>query len=308
MASNVKYLSTSWKLLNLDGKKWILHAFVLALLNLIPVIGTVFTLAYIYTWTNRTAWGLYTSPCSVPKDKSKMFSFGFKMFVTSICLTVVVMAVFELFLYFTLSIPFIGAIISLISLPLSIFVNVFIAVCVQRAAIYNQIKAAFSIPQIFDLCSRDWNGLIKLCGLYLVVNIPLMVASVPLVVVPVVMAVAPILFDGVPFTVDLTSLVLQTISSILVPVSVGILLLIFLYVISSFIFINAVAVWIAQFYPECWGASNEYVPINPGPVAHDTVEEDLNLEHVAAETEPSVLQDDTVHDEASVQEDSTDKR
>lgn len=276
MTSNVKYLSTSWKLLNQDGKKWMLHVFVLALLQLIPVVGFIAACGYVYTWTTRTAWGMKTSPCKMG-NKSQMFSFGAKLFLVFLIWTIASQVILQLVFVVLTAIPIIGIVVSLLSLPLGIACSIFVLVCVQRAAIYDDVLAGFSVPQIFDMCSRDWNGLFKIGVMYFLLSIPAFIIAVVFIVAPLLAGLLPLLMtvDG---PTDFVNLLFRTIFTMSVPIIIGVILSTIASVVSTLLVCNSVAVWMAQFFPSCWGSRSEYIPINPAPVEQyvqpDQVEHD----------------------------------
>ncbi len=273
MAGNVKYFKTTWRLLNLDGPKWVLQLIVLCLLQIIPIIGQMILLGYLYSWSNRTAWAMHSSPIKKGQNFSQVFKLGAILFVPFFCLSLVVAIINMLLSSVLAMIPVIGWIILMIS-PLALaFINVLILVALQRAAIYRKIEPGFQIAKILDMCGRDWNGLIRIFGINIILSIVgILVASFTIgsLITAFVTGIAVSGIDAANGAADPNVIADYFVSLILanpLPLLIGICISALIEIFGYYMIIGSIGVWTAQLYPECWGPSSEYVPITPGPLA-----------------------------------------
>lgn len=273
MAGNVKYFKTTWRLLNLDGPKWVLQLIVLCFLQIIPIIGQMILLGYLYSWSNRTAWAMHSSPIKKGQNFSQVFKLGAILFVPFFCLSLVVAIINMLLSSVLAMIPVIGWIILMIS-PLALaFINVLILVALQRAAIYRKIEPGFQIAKILDMCGRDWNGLIRIFGINIILSIiGILVASFTIgsLITAFVTGIAVSGIDAANGAADPNVIADYFVSLILanpLPLLIGIFISALIEIFGYYMLIGAIGVWTAQLYPECWGPSSEYVPITPGPLA-----------------------------------------
>lgn len=299
MANTVKYMKTNWRLLNRDGKSWIGHIFILVLLSLIPIVGAMLVIGYSYRWAKRTAWGMHTSPNQDGLKLKDALGKGWLVFLYLLVVGILWGIIFSSLQVVVGSIPVIGILVSLFVPLFSFFVDVIFCIAALRVAIYDEFKAGFMFPQIFDLCARDWSGILKITGIRILFSI--LTGAISLIfVLPLIIGIGPMLFSGpMPdhpeFSDALMFLVGNILStpSLIIPIVVGGIMLMFISIFTSVFTANLCGIWMAQFYPECWGSSSEYVPINPGPV----VSAASSAEYVS---QVEVLSSSTEHEELVV--------
>lgn len=266
VSNQKRYVARSFKMLTQMGPIWILHVLVLSLLQIIPFFGQICLLGYAFLWSNRTAWGMETAPNHGGIDPGKIIKHGAKVFVPYFVWNIAVAIVLQVVGLFAM-IPVIGWIIYILSMVLSFFVTIIIFVAAQRASIYEMIVPGFQLDKIYDMCQRDWKGLLRICGFYTLMSIVMTVICSLIVLPP--------LFTGLVAAYGSTSASTQITEaqalSILISVAasmvgvvclaafIGAVFLVFIYLMTA----NMVGIWTSQFYPETWGSYTEPIPRQP---------------------------------------------
>lgn len=286
MASqDVRYFKTSVSMLTQDGPKWIWHVILLGLLNLIPIIGQIILYGYGYLWSNRTAWGMNTSPVGRKIEADQVMRLGGITFVIVVVWSIVLSSIAGIISVPLSAIPFIGVLFSLLYVFVSAFITVTTYVAGQRGAIYEKIGAGFGVDKIYDMMQRDWNGLVKISFMNLWMNLVIGIIVTLFIIVPIMPQIVSVMLVGDPLigadTATLehmaasgeldsfVNVVMGAIMTSLPFVLIGVALASIFTVFLTLLTINAVGIWTAQFYPECWGPYTQPIPANPRPRSYD---------------------------------------
>ena len=269
-AQPVNYFTESWRMLTNGDKSWILHVCILVLLQVIPLVGTIALLGYAYTWSNRTAWGMDTSPTDRPIDISKIMMLGLITGVVVFVWSIVIGFIYVFATALTSWIPILGIMfLILFYIPCAILsmLSIFAG---QRAAIYNHVWPGLQLDKIFDMIQRDWRGLVKIGAYYLLFSALIIIASI-IIFIPVMIpffigATGESLNEGTGIVLFLISLAPAFIFAI-----VGLLAIEFAGVLLSLLGINAIGLWMRQLHPETWGSYNDPVPQSDASVVSNVV-------------------------------------
>ncbi len=263
-AEPVKYFTQSWRMLNKGDKKWVGHLIILVLLQAIPLIGSIALLGYCYIWSNRTAWGMDTSPTDRTIDVGKLMMTGLITGAVVLVWSIVLGFVYMILTMFFSWIPFLGGvIIFVLTLPFT-FLTVLSFVAAQRAAIYNHVWPGLQIDKVWDMFSRDWGGLFKIFLIYLALSILLIIVGLILIVPVVFLAIGPSAL-GIAAADEESGLA----ALIIAMVSIGpaalfclaaVLFLQFAANLLNLLGINAIGLWMRQLKPETWGSYNDAIP------------------------------------------------
>lgn len=266
VSNQKRYVARSFKMLTQMGPVWILHVLVLSLLQIIPIFGQMCLLGYAFLWSNRTAWGMETAPDQGGIDAGKIIKHGAKMFVPYAVWNIALAIVLQIVGLFAM-IPVIGWIIYLLSMVLSFFVTVLIYVATQRASLYEMIVPGFQLDKIYDMCQRDWKGLLRICGFYTLMSV-IMTVVCSLIVLPPLFTGLVAAFgsssagaqitEAEAFTI-LLSVAASMIGVVCFAAFIGALFMVFMFLMTA----NMVGIWTSQFYPETWGPYTEPIPRQP---------------------------------------------
>lgn len=279
-SKDVRYFKTTMSMLAQDGPKWLLHIFLLTLVNLIPIVGSMATYGYAYQWSTRSAWGMRTAPGSKNLEVGKLMGLGAIVFVVSLVWSIVLIGAAQLVNFGVSLIPVIGALVSLAFVFITPFLNTIVFVAGQRTAIYNRLAAGFQVEKIYDMCQRDWSGLVRIALMYMWMTILVETVAIALIIAPMLGAALPTIMSMAsdPTMVEhmtdaqaaeIATSVLAGIGTALPIILFGVFVTIYLTIMAQVVTINAVGIWTAQFYPECWGPYTEPVPAHPRPLAYE---------------------------------------
>ncbi|MDO5044577.1 MAG: DUF4013 domain-containing protein [Coriobacteriia bacterium] len=269
MNQPVKYFSDSWRMLNKSGKGWIGPVILLAILQLIPIVGQIALLGYAYQWSTRTAWGMDTAPQDRSVEIGKIFTLGGITFVVMLVWSIVIGIVSMALSYGFAWIPVLGFLLSIVISVLSVFATTLMIAAMQRSAIYRHIWPGFQLDKLFEIFRRDWGGLIKISLIYFLISLIVGIIIAVIILIPLffVMGIGGIGLAGFE-SMDSSAMVdggdLGFLMGLIVSFG-GLFLLILLIaaivtVLIYMLYINSVALWFRQFRPDTWGSYNDPLP------------------------------------------------
>ena len=267
MSTHQEMFHTAWNsVFRRDTQVW-KTLLLLALIGLIPIVGEIVILGFIAEWACSLAWGQNTA-FARPIKFVHHLKLGFRVAVLYLLFTIAWMLFSTYVLSFFNDIPF----FNIISYALASVVSSIFTLCILRAAIYQNISAAWNFVFIKDMITRENNEF----PLYLVTRF-----LVELIGCIVVAAVALLMmlpgFGAVAEVVTLylsaashggqhiaTALISGGIFSLLGKLLVALIItayvvLIFANVVQA-LSMGVAAVWMSQFNVSTWGNKNASLP------------------------------------------------
>lgn len=267
MSTHQEMFHTVWNsVFRRDTQVW-KTLLLLALIGLIPIVGEIVILGFIAEWACSLAWGQNTA-FARPIKFGHHLKLGFRVAVLYLLFTIVWTLFSTYVLSFFNDIPF----FNIISYVLASVVSSIFTLCILRAAIYQNISAAWNFVFIKDMITRENNEfplylvtrfLVELIGCIAVAAVAL------LMMLPAFGTVA----EGVTLYLSAASHGGQHIATTLISGGIFALigklfvaLIITAYVV--LIFANVVqalsmgvaAVWMSQFNVSTWGNKNASLP------------------------------------------------
>ena len=174
MLSHELGFMSSWKMLTRD-KGWIKPILVLTLVSWIPIIGPIAVLGYALEWARLTAWGVDAAPKQRGIDYGKLLSTGFRAFLITLSISVVVGLVLGILFPGSLAaialalvngstadlsgFIFGGWSVSMVLvIILEMLVGVFCDAAILRATLYDSFGAGWRFDRLVQMISRDFGG------------------------------------------------------------------------------------------------------------------------------------------------------
>ncbi len=256
------YLSRSWRMLTQD-RGWYKPILVLALVALIPIVGIFWTLGYYLGWARLTAWGIDSAPKQRKVDIGACFVGGFKGFVVEFVWACVGGAIAGFIVALT------GAWLAwLVWFGVALY-SLVLNVAVVRSAIYQHVGPGFGLSQIFDMCGRDFGGLMKVFLIFLLRVAVTLCLTLAVVLVTSLALAGPLAqmaslyyYSGNPEillsnSVGLVSSAISWLGQLVVAIAyVGSII----GVTFDLLIYNATALWMRQFNVPAWGGPSDPVP------------------------------------------------
>ncbi len=188
------YFKSAWN--DVKGSPgWVGKMFILTLLLFIPIFGQIVVYGYLFGWARDAAWGLQSPlPRKIfANEDGKLYSRGFFILVLGLVLSIVPVVL----LFVTLSLA--GAmgvgvahdrgaafaiIIGLLTFVAGVatFAAIFVVIFINwvgsmRISIYGNLSAGFQFKKIIAMIKKDFNGLLRIFGMYLILSICLSIIS-----------------------------------------------------------------------------------------------------------------------------------
>lgn len=180
------YFATSWRDVRMS-KGWLRNLLLLSLVSLVPIIGSMVLLGYVYGWARDIAWGVRTPMPEHIRSagRDRMMQRGMHLFV----LEMVFLAVPALFallfgiLFNNGLATWAGSWQSLVPVDVDLLIQrtvtvlcyvfaliviPFILVGWMRATIYGRLSAGFQISRIWSMMRYRLSGLLRIAGILLV--------------------------------------------------------------------------------------------------------------------------------------------
>ena len=296
----IQYYKSAWgDIKNSPG--WFGKLCLLALVNIIPVFGQIVTYGYLYGWAREIAWGTHEPmPAHIfGNEDGKLYRRGWfilvLVFVASLVPSIVMQAGSALQSVGIMGVigsssvvsgsitPVFGMLLYLVGFIAVLLFEVLAWIGSMRIAIYDRLSAGFQVSKLWKMLRYDTNGILRIFGMYLLVNlilgIILTIMATILIFLVVFAGVAALAASGY----DLSSIQNLTDSqaaalSIQVLASSGaigfISLVVFVYVACvaemfiSALVARAMGYWTMQFDVPHWRGQDDPMPFeNAPPVA-----------------------------------------
>lgn len=228
-----RYFARSWALLTGDSG-WVKVVVLLALASLVPIVGLLGVIGYVYEWGRVIAWNINSSPKQHDVKIGKCIKSGWRVFlvmlVWGLCLGLIagVLAI----------IPLIGTVLFVVFI---IFIYLF-AIGIQAAAlsatIYQKISAGFKVSRIWQMWSHDIGGAVRVMLVNLVGSLCTSVVSS--------IALLPLMYSD--------SAAAYILSAVLGFVALTISMAV------ELLYVAASALWMRQFNVPEWGSPDDPLP------------------------------------------------
>lgn len=185
----IQYFKSAWgDIRNSPG--WFGKLCLLALLNFIPIFGSIVTYGYLYGWAREIAWGVHEPlPSSIfANNDGKFWRRGWFIFVLALVVGFAVGIVTGLgqVMMDGASVMYgrndftslglratvgIGLVIYIIGIVAGIFLNILVGIGSMRISIYDRLSAGFQLGKIWKMFRYDTGGAMRILGMELLVSL-----------------------------------------------------------------------------------------------------------------------------------------
>lgn len=189
---NAGYYSTAWNDIK-STPKWLSKMFLLALIQLIPIFGSIVVNGYLYGWARDVAWGVRGPlPAKIfGNEDGKLYSRGFFVIVLGFVLGLVPAALYFLYMlasgvgtYSFLDInnnaPNFGAYAGFSALGMVFYILYYVMLAIvavvqwvgsMRISIYGTLSSGFQLKKIWAMLRHDFLGILKIIGMVLITSL-----------------------------------------------------------------------------------------------------------------------------------------
>ncbi len=261
-----RYFARSWALLTRD-RGWIKPVLLMTVSLLVPFVGALGVMGYVYEWARLTAWGVNSAPKQKGVRVGECIASGWRVFV--VCLVWYVG--FTIVSGILLSVPVIGDLLDLVWTLVTVCFALIASVAAMRATVYQKIVPGLRVPTIWKMISHDPAGLARIAGIQIIGGI-IIGAVMTIALLPVLFSIIPSLVTMVEY-LEYSSVLssgmqariaMQAAFSVLSAIGPTLIVLIlvcgFLGSIISLVCVNAVALWMRQFNVTAWGRDEDPLP------------------------------------------------
>ena len=261
-----RYFSRSWALITQD-EGWIKPVILLALAQLVPILGPLGVTGYTVEWARLIAWNTNAAPKQHGVNIGECIVSGWRTFL--VCLGWGVLAFFAFMLLAV--VPIIGALLVFAATIFCIYLNQLLRVACLRASIYQQLGAGYKGGRIWEMGERDVDGLMHIVGIEFITGI-IIGTLLSVVAFIVFAAMIPSLIEMVQTidtmiyydSADEIMAVLQSLTNLLVSFSPAYIVLgligSFCSTLINLILMGAIGLWMRQFNVPAWGRSDDPLP------------------------------------------------
>lgn len=276
------YFNAAWQDIK-NSPGWFGKLVLLSLVALIPVFGWLVVLGYLYGWARDIAWNVHSPlPARIfGNEDGKLYSRGFFALVIGfVCLLApwILEAVWAVVTGVGASwsgrghaggvLVFVGlssTIFSLVIMAAAFFATLFSWVGSMRMSVYGRLSAGFQFGKIWAMIRRDFNGLLRIVGMAILLSI-----GVGIIVWVAVMAIALIgtafgLAVGIPFAHTNSSAVLAAAVPGLIVLIVVLAVVCGAVSMAAAVFVEMMVVralgyWTRQFDVASWRGQDDPMP------------------------------------------------
>ena len=261
-----RYFARSWALLTKD-RGWIKPVLVMTVAVLVPIVGVLGVIGYLYEWARLTAWGVNAAPKQRGVRIGACIASGWRAFVVALVWTIVSGIVLGI----VAVLPVIGPIVSLLWTIINSVLALVIMVAALRATIYQRIWGGLRVSTIWKMVSHDPVGLLRIAGIEILGGIIIGVVTT-IALLPALFSIIPSLITMVEY-LEYSSVLssgmqariaMQSIFSMLSSIGPTVIVLIlvcgFIGTILSLVCVNATALWMRQFNVAAWGRDEDPLP------------------------------------------------
>ena len=261
-----RYFARSWAMLTRD-RGWIKPLLLMTVAMLVPIVGLLGVMGYMFEWARLTAWGVNSAPKQKGVRVGECIASGWRVFVVAfgwgLCWGIV-SAVLSI-------VPLIGGLLSFVCLIFGFFFTVVATVAALRATIYQKLGAGFKFSTIWQMCSHDASGLLRIMGISLLGGVIMGIVAF-VVMFSALMSILPqmlyliSMYDSYYFYMSdaeqaqIAFQILNSLLSMLPTLLVLYLLEAFAAMFLGMIGCTAVGLWMRQFNVPAWGRSEDPLP------------------------------------------------
>lgn len=268
------YFSRAWAMLTQE-KGWWKPVALCALASLVPIVGPLAVFGYCLEWARRVAWGSTEAPSRHVKV-GQLIKSGWRGAVVFVGWNIVAAFVGGILG----NLPWVGELLSFAWGVFMIFVGMLVMVAAVRATVYQNFKAGYRAPTLWQMGSHDPWGLLRVWLISLVAGVIVVVAALFLFV--------PAAIGSIGFFMDLgdyvsggygyymteaeeARLALEVVGYLFQQFGPAILITAVLALVSG-VFVNllsycGVALWLRQFNVPAWGRDEDPLPESVVPEA-----------------------------------------
>lgn len=186
----IKYFQTAWNDIK-NSPGWFGKMCLLALVNLIPIFGSIVTFGYLYGWAREIAWGAHQPmPASIfANEDGKFWRRGWFLLVIAFVFSLIPAVVVSIGssmqgagMYGSLygiqegstalgagsAVSMgVGGLIYFVGLVLALIVGLLEWIANMRTTIYDSLSAGFQLGKIWKMFRHDTTGILKIFGMNL---------------------------------------------------------------------------------------------------------------------------------------------
>lgn len=284
------YFSRAWAMLTQE-KGWWKPVALCALASLVPIVGPLAVFGYCLEWARRVAWGSTEAPSRHVKV-GQLIKSGWRGAVVFVGWNIVAAFVGGILG----NLPWVGELLSFAWGVFMIFVGMLVMVAAVRATVYQNFKAGYRAPTLWQMGSHDPWGLLRVWLISLVAGV--------IVVVVALFLFVPAAIGSIGFFMDLgdyvsggygyyiteaeeARLALEVVGYLFQQFGPAILITAVLALVSG-VFVNllsycGVALWLRQFNVPAWGRDEDPLP---EPVVPEAPAADVPVPPVAGMPTP----------------------
>lgn len=284
------YFSRAWAMLTQE-KGWWKPVALCALASLVPIVGPLAVFGYCLEWARRVAWGSTEAPSRHVKV-GQLIKSGWRGAVVFLGWNIVAAFVGGILG----NLPWVGELLSFAWGVFMIFVGMLVMVAAVRATVYQNFKAGYRAPTLWQMGSHDPWGLLRVWLISLVAGV--------IVVVVALFLFVPAAIGSIGFFMDLgdyvsggygyyiteaeeARLALEVVGYLFQQFRPAILITAVLALVSG-VFVNllsycGVALWLRQFNVPTWGRDEDPLP---EPVVPEAPAADVPVPPVAGMPTP----------------------
>lgn len=284
------YFSRAWAMLTQE-KGWWKPVALCALASLVPIVGPLAVFGYCLEWARRVAWGSTEAPSRHVKV-GQLIKSGWRGAVVFVGWNIVAAFVGGILG----NLPWVGELLSFAWGVFMIFVGMLVMVAAVRATVYQNFKAGYRAPTLWQMGSHDPWGLLRVWLISLVAGV--------IVVVVALFLFVPAAIGSIGFFMDLgdyvsggygyymteaeeARLALEVVDYLFQQFGPAILITEVLALVSG-VFVNllsycGVALWLRQFNVPTWGRDEDPLP---EPVVPEAPAADVPVPPVAGMPTP----------------------
>lgn len=284
------YFSRAWAMLTQE-KGWWKPVALCALASLVPIVGPLAVFGYCLEWARRVAWGSTEAPSRHVKV-GQLIKSGWRGAVVFVGWNIVAAFVGGILG----NLPWVGELLSFAWGVFMIFVGMLVMVAAVRATVYQNFKAGYRAPTLWQMGSHDPWGLLRVWLIRLVAGV--------IVVVVALFLFVPAAIGSIGFFMDLgdyvsggygyyiteaeeARLALEVVGYLFQQFGPAILITAVLALVSG-VFVNllsycGVALWLRQFNVPAWGRDEDPLP---EPVVPEAPAADVPVPPVAGMPTP----------------------
>jgi hypothetical protein len=271
---NVSFFSMAWQDVK-SSPRWFATALKLALVQMIPVFGSMVSEGYIYGWAREAAWNIHKPmPTAVfHNEDGTLYKRGAFIWVYALVLGLITVVLSELGSVImgsgdNAALAAIGLLISLATFALGIFLQLFVWTGSMRIALYNTLGSGFQLNRLWNMIKRESSGIIRILITYFLVSLAvgfiMGILLMPIVIGVIAAGVGSVdvLATADEFAIFGTILGAGAMATILLIVWAFVLMV--ATVILELVSVRAIGYWTSQFDVAMWGAEQAPMPFETG--------------------------------------------